>query len=156
MKRLFGAIVLILAVLIVSIPQTFANTIYACIDNKGADKGDMRLVDGPGKCKSGEYELSWQEPDAIFGQNTNQAAQGRSGADCTLGEIMLTAGSVANGMPASGQILPISQWQALFSLLGTKYGGNGTSTFALPDLRAVAPNGLTYSICIYGLYPSRD
>ncbi|UUZ92547.1 tail fiber protein [Paenibacillus sp. P25] len=39
----------------------------------------------------------------------------------------------------NGQILPISQNQALFSLLGTTYGGNGTTTFALPDLRGRAP-----------------
>lgn len=37
--------------------------------------------------------------------------------------------------PAAGQILPISQNQALFSLLGTSYGGDGRTTFALPDLR---------------------
>jgi microcystin-dependent protein len=36
----------------------------------------------------------------------------------------------------SGQILPIQQNTALFSLLGTSYGGNGTTTFALPDLRS--------------------
>jgi microcystin-dependent protein len=35
----------------------------------------------------------------------------------------------------NGQILPIAQNQALFSLLGTTYGGNGVNTFALPDLR---------------------
>lgn len=35
----------------------------------------------------------------------------------------------------NGQLLPINQNQALFSLLGTTYGGNGTTTFALPDLR---------------------
>ena len=35
----------------------------------------------------------------------------------------------------SGQLLPIAQFQALFSLLGTTYGGNGIQTFALPDLR---------------------
>jgi microcystin-dependent protein len=39
----------------------------------------------------------------------------------------------------SGQILPISQNTALFSLLGTTYGGNGQTTFALPDLRGRAP-----------------
>jgi microcystin-dependent protein len=38
-----------------------------------------------------------------------------------------------------GQILPISQNTALFSLLGTTYGGNGQSTFALPDLQGRAP-----------------
>jgi microcystin-dependent protein len=37
--------------------------------------------------------------------------------------------------PCSGQLLPINQNQALFSLLGTTYGGNGVQTFALPDLR---------------------
>jgi microcystin-dependent protein len=39
----------------------------------------------------------------------------------------------------NGQILPISQNTALFSLLGTTYGGNGTTTFALPDLRGRVP-----------------
>jgi microcystin-dependent protein len=39
----------------------------------------------------------------------------------------------------NGQILPINQNTALFSLLGTQYGGNGTSTFALPDLRSRVP-----------------
>jgi microcystin-dependent protein len=38
-----------------------------------------------------------------------------------------------------GQLLPLSQNTALFSLLGTTYGGNGTSNFALPDLRGNAP-----------------
>lgn len=39
----------------------------------------------------------------------------------------------------NGQLLPISQNTALFSLLGTTYGGNGQSTFALPDLQGNAP-----------------
>lgn len=39
----------------------------------------------------------------------------------------------------AGQLLPISQNTALFSLLGTTYGGNGTTTFALPDLRGRVP-----------------
>ncbi|WP_462159356.1 phage tail protein [Pseudoalteromonas sp. GB56] len=38
-----------------------------------------------------------------------------------------------------GQLMPISQNQALFSLIGTIYGGDGRSTFALPDLRGRAP-----------------
>jgi microcystin-dependent protein len=40
-----------------------------------------------------------------------------------------------------GQVLPISQYTALFSLIGTYYGGNGTSTFALPNLQSRVPNG---------------
>ena len=92
---------------------------------------------------------------AGFGDNTNWAAAGR-GRECTLGEIILTAGAVANGVPANGQLLSIAQNTALFSLLGTTYGGNGQTTFALPDLRGVAPDWLTYSICMEGIYPARD
>jgi microcystin-dependent protein len=47
----------------------------------------------------------------------------------------------------NGQLLPINQNQALFSLLGTTYGGNGTTNFALPDMRGRTPlhfgNGYT-------------
>jgi microcystin-dependent protein len=39
----------------------------------------------------------------------------------------------------NGQLMPINQNQALFSLLGTQYGGNGQTTFALPDLRGKIP-----------------
>lgn len=42
----------------------------------------------------------------------------------------------------NGQLLPINQNQALFSLLGTTYGGNGQTTFALPDLRGRVPQHL--------------
>src|SRR5437879_6406836 len=41
----------------------------------------------------------------------------------------------------AGQIMPIAQNTALFSLLGTAYGGNGETTFALPDLRSRLPIG---------------
>lgn len=42
----------------------------------------------------------------------------------------------------AGQVLPIAQHTALFSLLGTTFGGNGTTTFALPDLRGRIANAL--------------
>ena len=58
-----------------------------------------------------------------------------------LGEIKIIAGNTApNGWAfCNGQLLPINQNQALFSLLGTIYGGDGNSTFGLPDLRGRAP-----------------
>lgn len=58
-----------------------------------------------------------------------------------LGQLMAFAGNFAPRGWAfcEGQILSISQNTALFSLLGTTYGGNGTSTFALPDLRSRTP-----------------
>jgi microcystin-dependent protein len=60
-----------------------------------------------------------------------------------LGSIMLFAGNFAprGWALCEGQILPISQNTALFSILGTTYGGDGTSNFALPDLRGRAPVG---------------
>src|SRR5690349_21566790 len=59
-----------------------------------------------------------------------------------LGEIRLFAGNFAPRGYAfcNGQLLAISQNTALFSLLGTTYGGNGVTTFALPDLRGRVPN----------------
>jgi microcystin-dependent protein len=58
-----------------------------------------------------------------------------------LGEIVLVPYNFAmNGYAeCNGQLLPISQNTALFSLLGTMYGGDGRSTFALPDLRDRLP-----------------
>jgi microcystin-dependent protein len=58
-------------------------------------------------------------------------------ADQFVGEIRLFPFNFApfGWAVCAGQILPISQNTALFSLLGTFYGGNGTSTFALPDLQ---------------------
>ncbi|TNE48587.1 MAG: phage tail protein [Deltaproteobacteria bacterium] len=58
-----------------------------------------------------------------------------------LGQLMLFGGNFAPRGWAfcDGQLLPISQNSALFSLLGTIYGGDGRTTFALPDLRGRAP-----------------
>lgn len=59
------------------------------------------------------------------------------GSDPFLGQIAFVPYTFApkNWAECNGQILPIAQNQALFSLLGTTYGGNGTTTFALPDMR---------------------
>lgn len=96
---------------------------------------------------------SLETASARFGKNTSLAARS-SGAECTLGEIILSAGSRGQGIPAAGQLLPIAQNQTLFALLATTYGGDGTTTFALPDLRSSAPNGLTYTICVEGVFPT--
>lgn len=62
-------------------------------------------------------------------------------ADPFVAEIRIFAGNFAPTGWAfcNGQILPISQNTALFSLLGTTYGGDGKSTFALPNLQGRAP-----------------
>lgn len=60
-----------------------------------------------------------------------------------IGIIKLFAGNFAprGFLLCNGQILSIQQYTALFSILGTNYGGNGQTTFALPDLRQKFPIG---------------
>jgi len=66
-----------------------------------------------------------------------------------VGEIRMFAGNFAPAgwMFCEGQLLPISEYQSLFNIIGTTYGGDGQSTFALPDLRGRLPihfgNGFT-------------
>jgi len=66
-----------------------------------------------------------------------------------VGEIRIFAGNFAPSgwMFCEGQLLPISEYETLFNLIGTTYGGDGQSTFALPDLRGRIPihqgNGFT-------------
>jgi len=61
----------------------------------------------------------------------------------TIGEIRMFAGNFAprNWAFCAGQLMSISQNTALFSILGTTYGGNGQTTFGLPDLRGRFPKG---------------
>lgn len=66
-----------------------------------------------------------------------------------VGEIRMFAGNFAPAgwMFCEGQLLPISEYETLFNLIGTTYGGDGQSTFSLPDLRGRLPvhqgNGFT-------------
>lgn len=66
-----------------------------------------------------------------------------------VGEIRMFAGNFAPAgwMFCEGQLLPISEYETLFNLIGTTYGGDGQSTFQLPDLRGRLPihqgNGFT-------------
>jgi microcystin-dependent protein len=77
-------------------------------------------------------------------------------SDPYAGEIRMFAGSFApNGWAlCNGQLLPISEYELLFTLLGTTYGGDGQETFALPNLSGRVPvnmgtsraSGSTYTI----------
>ena len=82
--------------------------------------------------------------------------------DPFLGEIRLFGFNWApnNWQLCQGQLMNISEYTALFSVLGTNYGGDGIKTFALPDMRGLAmkaANGEVSSWCIaiQGVYPSR-
>ena len=59
-----------------------------------------------------------------------------------IGEIRMfgfSRGAPNNWQTCDGSLLPISQYDALFSLIGTTYGGDGQTTFAVPDLRGRLP-----------------
>ena len=69
----------------------------------------------------------------FFSSTTTVKAQ----AEPFIGQISIYAFNFAprGWMPCDGRLLPIAQYQALFALIGTTYGGDGRTTFALPDLR---------------------
>ncbi|MBM7647791.1 microcystin-dependent protein [Bacillus ectoiniformans] len=71
-------------------------------------------------------------------------------AEPFLGEIRLFSYSFApkGWALCNGQVLPINGNQALFSLLGKVYGGDGVTNFALPDLRGRVPNHTGYGIAL--------
>jgi microcystin-dependent protein len=88
----------------------------------------------------GIYPSQSENPPAGQVKGGQTAAGTLSGVPF-LGQILLVAFSFPpkNWANCSGQMLPIAQNQALFALLGTTYGGNGVTTFALPDLQGRVP-----------------
>lgn len=78
--------------------------------------------------------------------------------DFFIGSIMLFPYNFApvGWVSCEGQILTISQNPALFSLISNKFGGDGTTNFALPNLRGAEPiPGMKYYIAVEGIYPQR-
>jgi microcystin-dependent protein len=75
--------------------------------------------------------------------------------DQAVGETTLFAGDFAPGGCAAcnGQLLQMSQNTVLFSTIGTTFGGDGQSTFAVPNLTSLAPAGSTYSVASVGDSP---
>jgi hypothetical protein len=60
----------------------------------------------------------------------------------------------SGSVEAAGQILSISGYDAVFAIIGATYGGDGQTTFALPDLRSKSPiEGSRYCIWLQGLFP---
>lgn len=89
-----------------------------------------------------------------------QAARAQA-TDPFLGEIETFAFNFCpkNWAPLNGQLINIAQNQALFSLLGTNYGGNGITNFALPTAKPIfTATGFPFTQCIalFGVFPSRN
>ena len=170
--EIIGAVILLsggaAAAASVAAPSVKGTTIHACENTKTGVLSVLRKAGA--KCSKGTKPLSWNTTGprgpagargpagttGLFGKNTNKAATGSGGQTCSLGEVIITAGTTAAAgtLRADGQVLQIGSNAALFSLLGTEYGGNGSTTFALPNLEKSAPNGITYSICATsGIFP---
>lgn len=83
-----------------------------------------------------------------------------AGYDSYIGEITIFAGNFApHGYEfCDGRLLRVDVNQALFSLLGNRFGGDGRTTFALPNLKAAEASlgGARYIIAVHGIYPPRD
>ena len=76
-----------------------------------------------------------------------------------IGQIQLFAFNFApeTWMPCDGRTLQISQYQVVFALLGTTYGGDGQTNFMLPNLVGKEPiAGSAYCICVEGIFPPRQ
>ncbi len=76
-----------------------------------------------------------------------------------IGQIQLFAFPFApmGWLSCDGQVLTVNQYQTVFSLIGFTYGGNGSTTFALPDLRNASPvPGMKYYFAMEGMYPQRS
>ena len=75
--------------------------------------------------------------------------------DEIIGTVKLFAGSfeVRGFMFCDGRKLTIRGYEALFSIIGTTYGGDGITTFEIPDLKTQAPDGMHYMICVECIYP---
>lgn len=77
--------------------------------------------------------------------------------DAYLGTVVLFAFNYApqNWLPCDGQLLPVDKYQALFAVIGNKYGGD-YKNFALPNLKGKSPSPeMGYYICVMGIWPAK-
>ncbi len=94
----------------------------------------------------------------MLGGTAISPKQAQASPDPFIGEITLYPYAYApNGwLKCEGQVLSIQSNTMLYSLLGNTFGGNGTTTFALPDLRGASPlPNVDYYIAIQGQFPPR-
>jgi hypothetical protein len=111
---------------------------------------------------SGAVSLALDAPTTTFLDSFGQAPGWGLGSPtaaanyCIVGQLLVftfTPNGLTSLVPADGRLLSIAGNTALFSILGTTFGGDGSTNFAVPDMRKLAPNNMTYSICTAGIFP---
>src|SRR5271169_5631204 len=113
-------------------------------------------------CGVGRTELYGTGPDSMIRCTCHNSDFGRnSHMNSYLGSLLLVPYNFAPQGWAfcQGQLLPISQNTALFSLIGTTFGGDGVTNFKLPNLtehKDASGAALKWIIALVGVYPSRD
>jgi hypothetical protein len=130
-------------------------------------RGFLRRAPGFLAVVAGGAALSGLRPGRLFALGP-AAKPAEAGGENWIGEIVTVPYSFApRGFAfCEGQEMPVQQHQALFSLIGTYFGGDGRTTFKLPDtrplelahqkqLRASRPP-FRYAIALTGLFPSRS
>jgi hypothetical protein len=139
--------------------QTLAKLVTVDGSGSGLDADTVDGINSAALVRTSQFgDLFNSALGDLFG--TDDSTASNDSADLGshfLAEVYLTAADFPpNGSAfAAGQVLSISANTALFSLIGTTYGGDGRNNFALPDLRRQAPGGLHYVIQTEGVFPSR-
>jgi hypothetical protein len=116
------------------------NVAYAC--NGAAGTIGPAGPEGPAGATGPQGPAGPAGTSSLFGSNSIDFYQGSGSTEpCTLGSIILNAAMPypSNYLPADGTLLPIDSYTALYSLIGTNYGGDG--------------NDVQYLICVLGVYP---
>jgi hypothetical protein len=136
-----------------SIPDS-SGVIHGCYKTAGSAHA-LKIIDSAktATCPKGNTALNWDGALPI-GAATGAATGGTQSSNCIVGQILLYAGNEFpdNELAANGQSLTITSYEPLFELIGTTYGGTGT-TFNLPNLEGLAPNNMTYTVCVQGVFP---
>jgi hypothetical protein len=133
----------------ISFPHSFANGTVADADEVNANFHAVSTF--------------FDDFSSRFGRSPTDplGAQPNSAGVCTnrtIGEAWLFVGNFEpeGTVFAHGQILSIVTYDSLYSIVGINYGGDGLTTFGVPDMRGLEPEGLNYVICVYGLFPPQN
>lgn len=110
-----------------------------------------------GEITKAEGDARYELQSRFGGTPASTATSSSTGVPyCIIGEIKLFAGNYApkGTLFASGQAVPITEYESLYAVIGTTYGGDGINNFKLPNLVGLGPGGTNYIICMYGVFPA--